>query len=176
MPRSLSIRFSFEATDGGLYERTMKFWPPPLMIISFSILQICIHFIRYLQFPESSFLYQQKSFSFGDYNLQKIAIEYLKYNSCKRNELWRFVSYMLVHSSNFHLIGNVMLQLLLGVPLELVHKWWRVLLIYFAGILAGSLGYSFVKSCGNLIGVSAGCYALLFAHIANIIMVKFLIT
>ena len=78
---------------------------------------------------------------------------------------------MLVHSNNFHLFANLLLQILLGIPLELVHKWWRVLLIYFAGILAGSLGNSFVTSCGSLTGVSAGCYALLFAHIANVIMV-----
>ena len=28
---------------------------------------------------------------------------------------------------------------MLGLPLELVHRWWRIMLIYLTGVLAGSL-------------------------------------
>jgi Rhomboid family. len=31
---------------------------------------------------------------------------------------------------------------MLGVPLEMVHRWWRVSLVYLTGVLAGSLAVS----------------------------------
>lgn len=34
---------------------------------------------------------------------------------------------------------NVLTQLVLGIPLELVHKFWRIGLVYLAGILGGGL-------------------------------------
>ena len=36
-----------------------------------------------------------------------------------------------------HLIFNLIFQLLLGLPLEIVHKWWRLLIIYMAGVIGG---------------------------------------
>jgi len=71
-----------------------------------------------------------------------------------------------------HLLVNLFVQLLLGVPLEMVHRWWRVLIIYFAGVLAGSLGTSITDPFTRLAGASGGVYAILLAHIATIIMVR----
>lgn len=45
--------------------------------------------------------------------------------------------YPIVSSRYIHLISNLIFQLLLGLPLELVHKFWRVLLIYVLGVIAG---------------------------------------
>lgn len=70
----------------------------------------------------------------------------------------------------FHLFVNLLVQILLGVPLEMVHKWWRVLLIYFAGVLAGSLATSIADPSVKLAGASGGVYSLITAHIATIIM------
>lgn len=64
------------------------------------------------------------------------------------------------------------MQLLLGVPLEMVHRWWRVLIIYIAGVVAGSLGTSVTDPYTRLAGASGGVYAILLAHIATIIMVR----
>lgn len=63
-------------------------------------------------------------------------------------------------------------QILLGVPLEMAHKWWRVLLVYFCGVLAGSLGSSIMDPMVYLAGASGGVYALITAHIGTIIMVR----
>lgn len=52
----------------------------------------------------------------------------------------------------------------------MVHKWWRVLLIYFAGVLAGSLATSIADPSVKLAGASGGVYSLITAHIATIIM------
>ena len=66
----------------------------------------------------------------------------LIFNPNKKYEVWRFLSYMLVHSGYFHIIFNILVQLALGIPLEMVHRWWRILLIYFCGVIAGSLATS----------------------------------
>lgn len=36
-----------------------------------------------------------------------------------------------------HIVGNLIMQLLLGIPLELVHKGFEVGMVYLAGVLAG---------------------------------------
>lgn len=84
---------------------------------------------------------------------------------------------MLLEMSNsnfsvFHLLINLLVQVLLGIPLEMVHKWWRVLVVYLAGVLAGSLGTSVVDPTVKLAGASGGVYSLVTAHIASIIMVR----
>lgn len=70
-----------------------------------------------------------------------------------------------------HLVVNLCVQILLGIPLEMVHRWWRVLVIYFAGVIAGSLGTSITDPTVKLAGASGGVYSLITAHIATIIMV-----
>ena len=61
------------------------------------------------------------------------------------------------------------LQLLLGVPLEMVHRWWRILLIYLSGVLAGSLAVSIAGQKVLLAGASGGVYSLITAHLANVV-------
>ncbi|XP_076344401.1 rhomboid-related protein 2-like isoform X2 [Tachypleus tridentatus] len=94
----------------------------------------------------------------------------LIYNPYRRKEAWRFITYMLVHAGAVHIFFNIMIQLLLGVPLEMVHKWWRVGLLYFAGGLAGSLASSLSDPDTYLAGASGGVYALIAAHLANVII------
>lgn len=78
---------------------------------------------------------------------------------------------MFVHTDFGHIFGNLILQIFLGLALELVHHWWRVSLVYVAGVLAGSLGHSLTNT-NSLAGASAGVYALITAHIATVIMVR----
>lgn len=46
-------------------------------------------------------------------------------------------------------------------------------MIYFAGVVAGSLGTSIFDPSVKLAGASGGVYSLITAHIATIIMVFF---
>lgn len=62
------------------------------------------------------------------------------YRPDKRHELWRFMSYMFLHAGWFHLGFNLLIQLVFGLPLEMVHGSGRLACIYFSGVLAGSLG------------------------------------
>ena len=55
------------------------------------------------------------------------------YNPYRRREAWRFLTYMFVHVGSVHLTVNLLVQILLGVPLEMVHHGWRVCLVYIAG-------------------------------------------
>ena len=76
-------------------------------------------------------------------------------------QVWRYVSYSMVHSGLFHVIFNILVQLVLGIPLEMVHKAWRVAAVYLSGVLAGSLWTSVVKPLVFLSGASGGVYALI---------------
>lgn len=71
------------------------------------------------------------------------------------------------------MVVNVVVQILLGVPLEMVHGWWRVLTVYISGVVAGSLSTSITDPKVYLAGASGGVYAIITAHVASIIMVCF---
>ena len=47
---------------------------------------------------------------------------HLIYNPSRRVEAWRYISYSLVHSGLFHVTFNILIQLVLGIPLEMVHR------------------------------------------------------
>lgn len=84
----------------------------------------------------------------------------------RRNELC-----FLFYYSIFHLLVNLLVQIMLGIPLEMVHHWWRVLFVYLAGVVAGSLATSVSDPSIYLAGASGGVYAIMAAHVASIIMV-----
>lgn len=69
-----------------------------------------------------------------------------------------------------HLMFNLMVQLLVGLPLEMVHGGGRIGVIYMAGVLAGSLATSVFDPDVYLVGASGGVYALLAAHLANVLL------
>ncbi|RWS05412.1 protein rhomboid-like protein, partial [Dinothrombium tinctorium] len=60
--------------------------------------------------------------------------------------------------------------LLVGLPLEMVHGSLRIGTVYMAGVLAGSLGTSVFDPEVYLVGASGGVYALLAAHLANVVL------
>lgn len=69
-----------------------------------------------------------------------------------------------------HLMFNLLVQLLVGLPLEMVHGSLRIGCVYMAGVLAGSLGTSVFDPDVYLVGASGGVYALLAAHLANVLL------
>ena len=58
----------------------------------------------------------------------------------------------------------------MGLPLEMTNGSWRVALIYFSGVLAGSLGSSSFEPKVYLAGASGGVYALIAAHLASLVL------
>lgn len=94
----------------------------------------------------------------------------LSYNPHKREEIWRYATYMLVHVNVLHLGINLIVQLFLGIALEVFHGWWRVTIVYVAGALAGSVGSPIFSPKYSICGASGGVYALMTAHFASIIL------
>ncbi|XP_064074347.1 rhomboid-related protein 2 isoform X1 [Vanessa tameamea] len=144
----------FTYTDG-TYEEEYSCWPPAICMILISIIEIVL------------FCYDA---SHGKTDATGPIAQIFIYNPHKRQEAWRFLTYMLVHVGVVHLLVNLLVQLFLGVPLEMVHRWWRVMLVYLAGVAAGSLATSLTDPKVYLAGASGGVYALVAAHIATIIM------
>lgn len=68
------------------------------------------------------------------------------YDPYKRNEVYRFLTYAILHKDLEHLIGNIGIQLVVGFLLELVYKW-RILFIFFIGIISGKSNYPATQSC-----------------------------
>ena len=57
---------------------------------------------------------------------------------------WRFVTYAFIHKDGWHLLSNIIGQLVLGFTLECAdvgnHSSLRVAIIYFSGIIFGAIG------------------------------------
>ncbi|XP_063698716.1 rhomboid-related protein 2 [Culicoides brevitarsis] len=155
-----------DMTDGA-YESSMTFCPPPLTMVIFSIIEIIFFLVDIISLEEHQNGLDPKHY--GKTTDGPAATLFI-YNPYKRYEAWRFVTYMFVHIGIMHLMMNLIVQLLLGVALELVHHWWRVALVYLAGVAAGSMGTSIHDPRIFLAGASGGVYALITAHIATIIM------
>jgi len=77
----------------------------------------------------------------------------------------------LVHRVSIQLWSNIVFQLYLGILLEVTHHWLRVSALYATGILGGSLAITALNLEEYAVGSSAGVYALLMAHLSNIVMV-----
>ncbi|KAK2149243.1 hypothetical protein LSH36_459g00034 [Paralvinella palmiformis] len=133
-------------------------FPPPIFVPTITLVEIC-SFIYYSLDPEDRGV-----------TVPLPARSVFIYRPDRRLEVWRFIFYMLVHAGWVHLFFNMLVQLTVGVPLEMVHGSFRVGLIYMAGVLAGSLGMSVFDMSGYLVGASGGVYALLAAHLANILL------
>ncbi|CAL4096204.1 unnamed protein product [Meganyctiphanes norvegica] len=131
-----------------------KCYPPPLFIIFTSILQVMM-FVYYTLVVTSS---------------EELLSSPLIYRPDKRSELWRFATYGTLHAGWIHLSFNILVQVLVGLPLEMVHGSLRIGFLYLVGIIAGSLGTSVFDADVYLVGASGGVYALLAAHLANVLI------
>ncbi|XP_062827080.1 rhomboid-related protein 3 isoform X3 [Anolis carolinensis] len=124
--------------------------PPPWFMIAITIVEVAF------------FLYN--GVVLDRFVLQVTHPLYLKnsllYHPQLRAQAWRIE----------HLGLNVVLQLVVGVPLEMVHGAARIGFVYIAGVLAGSLAVSIADMTAPVVGSSGGVYALVSAHLANIVM------
>ncbi|XP_066232029.1 rhomboid-related protein 2 [Saccopteryx leptura] len=134
--------------------------PPPVFLISVSLAELAV-FIYYAVWKP------QKQWITLDAGILESP---LIYNPKKREEAWRFISYMLVHAGVQHIVGNLIMQLILGIPLEMVHKGLRVGLVYLAGVIAGSLASSIFDPLKYLVGASGGVYALMGGYFMNVLV------
>ncbi|XP_054155347.1 rhomboid-related protein 2-like [Oppia nitens] len=132
--------------------------PPPLFLLVISVLEVSVFIYYCVDMGSIS--------AIGPVPWKSTLI----YDPCKRQEAWRFITYMLIHAGFVHIFFNIVVQLILGIPLEMVHKWWRVGTVYLAGVAAGSLGANISDPFSYLAGASGGVYALISAHLASVVI------
>ncbi|XP_031522976.1 rhomboid-related protein 2 isoform X1 [Papio anubis] len=144
----------------GTYLERANCFPPPVFIISISLAELAV-FIYYAVWKP------QKQWITLDTGILESPFIY---SPEKREEAWRFISYMLVHAGVQHILGNLCMQLVLGIPLEMVHKGLRVGLVYLAGVIAGSLASSIFDPLRYLVGASGGVYALMGGYFMNVLV------
>lgn len=132
---------------------------PPFFIAFISIFQVCT-FVYY------AFRSEQRISIIGPVPFNSKLI----YNPYRRYEIWRYLTYMLIHAGYWHMSFNILVQLAIGVPLEVRHSFTPVFLVYTGGVIGGALGNSVADPHSYLAGASSGCYALIAAHLSELIM------
>ena len=133
-----------------------RWWPPPAFTLGLTIALIAV------------FVHQTVEQDSAGVALSYPKCSPLTLHPMYHHEPWRLLTYSLTHHGVEHLLVNLLLVLLVGLPLEMTHGSLRVGLVYVLGVLAASLTYSLAKPCGALVGCSAGVYALTTAHLATI--------
>ncbi|KAJ3614728.1 hypothetical protein NHX12_018299 [Muraenolepis orangiensis] len=146
--------------DRKWYFDSYTYCPPPWLILLITVAEVVV------------FIYC--GFKLDRWVLQVSSPSYLKgplpYHPQLRLQAWRYLSYAFMHTGIEHLSLNMAMQLLVGVPLEMVHGALRITLIYVCGVLAGSLAVSVTDMTAPVVGSSGGVYALVSAHLANVVM------
>lgn len=136
------------------YAEEYRWWPPPWFTIVTTIVQI-IFFVVERKLHDGYFL---------------PTCSYLIYSPHRRKEIWRFLTYMFVHSDTQHIFFNMSMQLFVGIPLEMSHGSTRVAKVYAFGVVAGSLATTVFDPMIYLAGASGGVYALIAAHLATLVL------
>ena len=95
------------------YQNQYSCSPPPVFMMGISLLQTLIFAYN------SAVMY--KEIKYIGLNGPVPYCSHLIYNPDRRREIWRFLTYMFIHSGVFHATFNILVQLVLGIPLEMVH-------------------------------------------------------
>ncbi|XP_077299822.1 rhomboid-related protein 3-like [Arctopsyche grandis] len=147
-----------EERDRKYYADNYTCCPPPLFIIFITLIEL--GFFAYYTVTNGHAALA------GPVPIDSIFI----YRPDKKAEIWRFFTYMFLHAGWLHLGFNLSVQTAVGLPLEMVHGGTRAAAVYLAGVAAGSLGTSVCDPTVCLAGASGGVYALLAAHLSNVLL------
>jgi len=92
--------------------------------------------------------------------------------SCEdiRWQAWRWWTYQFTHVGWPHLLVNILLNVIFGIPLEGVHGTRRMILMYNIGVLGGACCNFVFDAHSAVVGMSGGCYALIGMHVADLVM------
>nr|XP_023014463.1 rhomboid-related protein 2-like isoform X1 [Leptinotarsa decemlineata] len=158
--RARSFRLHSYSTSYEEEEKTLDYscCPPPIFMVLISALEFALFITDELTQTDSTLT---GSGATG---------KYLLWDPAKKSEFWRYVTYMFVHIGYQHIIVNLIVQIILGVPLEMVNRSWKILHLYFLGGITGCLAHAIIDGNTRLGGASGGVYALLTAHLAQVIM------
>jgi len=63
----------------------------------------------------------------------------------------------------FHIIFNIIVQLVLGIPLEMVHRWWRILLVKVSSYQSNF--FSTIQDCKLSTDLSLWSHSWIFSNV-----------
>ncbi|KAL3877380.1 hypothetical protein ACJMK2_035098 [Sinanodonta woodiana] len=158
MVRKIARKYLTDDIDRQYYEDQYTCCPPPLFVPIITFVEVGFFIYHCLDMGRITLN--------GPVPVNSVFI----YRPDRRIEVWRFILYMFIHAGWIHLFFNMLIQILVGLPLEMVHGSCRIATVYMAGVLAGSLGTSIFDMHAYLVGASGGVYALLAGHLANILL------
>ena len=82
--------------------------PPPVFMLTLSLLQVAFFIYNSLAIEQAS-------------GVDLTTCSGFIFHPARRFEVWRYLTYMFIHSDLAHLAFNILAQLVLGIPLEMVH-------------------------------------------------------
>ena len=143
------------------FAEVYKCWPPPMFLLSLTLIQTFLFVIH----AHHLSVHHGLDITWSEPAPQ---CSMLIYNPYRRWEVWRFISYALVHSGMGHIGMNLLIQLFVGLPLEMSHGTLRLSVVYVCGVVAGSLATASCDPYMYLCGASGGVYSLIAAHLASL--------
>ncbi|CAL1144718.1 unnamed protein product [Cladocopium goreaui] len=85
--------------------------------------------------------------------------------------IWRLITYQFTHGHFTHIAMNTLVALFTGIPLEGFHGPKRTFIVFETSVICGGLWHMAWRPHDSaLVGMSAGCYALMAMHMADLIM------
>ena len=84
------------------------------------------------------------------------------------SELHRYITAAWLHANTIHVLGNILVIILVGVPLEQRLGRGRFLLIYLIGVLGGNIGWTLANWGSTIpcVGASGAAFGLLGCYLA----------
>ncbi|BFZ20542.1 hypothetical protein BsWGS_23581 [Bradybaena similaris] len=141
--------------------------PPPIFMIAVTVAQIVVFIINSQEEGVAS--YPLHNVYGNDTKITAVGCNKAMYHPTKRHEAWRFVTYCFLHPGYVDLIFNIVIQIVLGFPLEMIFSTWRMVIVYFCGVISGSLAQSVIDHYVGLTGAAGGAYAIMAAHLVGIV-------
>jgi len=86
-----------------------------------------------------------------------------------RFQPWRLITYQFTHMGPAHAATNTMF-LLLGLPIERRQGSLRTFLIFNCGVFGGACAFAIWDIHTAVIGMSAGCYGIFGAYVADVLI------
>jgi rhomboid protease GluP len=134
-----------EAAEQIEFERGMKYWPPATLGLIVVLVAVFVWQLRTNALDTQAALVDAGA---------------LVRNRVREGEYWRMLSATMLHGGFDHLLGNCVALYILGLAGEHALGAWRVLVIYVASGLAGSLA-SVLTGPGPSVGASGAICGLM---------------
>ena len=103
-----------------------------------------------------------------DFDLMRALGALLPAWALESNEMHRYITAAWLHASTIHVLGNALVIILVGVPLEQRLGRGRFLTIYLIGVLGGNIGWTLANwgSTTPCLGASGAAFGLLGCYLA----------